>query len=99
AAVATLEGERTAPRPWERATVGARAVRVPRGRDPASVAAHGAARAVDVDREVLDHRPDASPLLPFDDVEALDERRDGAKGADVGRTQLAAAREVHGADA
>src|SRR5919201_3964358 len=99
AAVAPLEGERAAARPRKRAAVGEDATRVPGGGDPAAIGADGAACALDVDREVADDRPHATPLLALDDVEALHERRDGAEGDDVGRTQLAAAGEIDGAHA
>src|SRR2546422_5759515 len=99
AAVTPLEGERAATGARKGAAVGEGAERVPRGGDPAAVARHGAARVVDVDREVADHGPDAPPLLLLDHVEPLDERRDGAEGDDVRRAQLASGREVHGADA
>src|SRR5262249_14768629 len=97
--MAPLEGERAAARTREGAAVGECAARVPGGGDPAAVAAHGAARVVDVDGEVSDDGPDAPPLLALDDVETFDEWRDRAEGHDVGCAELAASREVHGAHA
>src|SRR5919108_750292 len=99
AAVAPLEGERAPTRAGKRAAVGEDATRVPGGGDPAAIGADGAARPRDVDREIADDRPDATPLLALDDVEALHERRDGPEGDDVGRTEIAAAREIDRAHA
>src|SRR5262249_46186677 len=99
AAMAALERERAAAGAREGAAVGERAARVPGGGNPAAVADDGAARVVDIDGEVLDDGPDAAPLLFLDDVQAFDEGCDRAEGHDVGRAELAAGGEIHGAHA
>src|SRR5919109_1821967 len=96
-AVASLERQRAAAGAREGASVGERAARVPCGRDPAAIAGDRTARIVDVDGEVVDDGPDASPLLALHGVEAFDERCDGTERDDVGGAKLATAGEVHGA--
>src|SRR5262249_48144719 len=83
ATISALERERAAAGAREGAAVGEHPARVPRGGDPATVTADGAACVVDVDGEVLDDRPDPAPLLALDDIETLHERRDRAERDDV----------------